>query len=91
MNEEPKESKLSLDSIIESTPNFLTFYDQIDDLFLDEFDDVYLQFYNQLNDRTKECDVLLSEVSHQMGNEETSSNQMFAWFRSTTVSMVLLN
>lgn len=51
-----------LDSAIESTPKFLTLFDQIDDIFLDEFDDVYLEFYNQLGNRTKECDVLLSEV-----------------------------
>lgn len=53
----------TFDSIVESTPKFLTLFDQLDDLFLDEFDDVYLEFYNQLDNRTKECDVLLSEVS----------------------------
>lgn len=38
-------------------------FDQVDETFLDQFDDVYLEFYNQLDNRTKECDVLLSEVS----------------------------
>lgn len=50
-------------SIIESTPKFLTLYDQIDETFLEQFDDVHHEFYNQLEDRTKECDVLLGEVS----------------------------
>lgn len=58
-----KDLKPPFDSIIESTPKFLTLYDQIDELFLDQFDDVYLEFYNQLEDRTKECDALLGEVS----------------------------
>lgn len=51
------------EATIESTPKFLTFFDQVDDMFLDQFDDVHLEFYNQLENRTKECDVLLSEVS----------------------------
>lgn len=51
------------DSIIESTPKFLTYYDQIEDLFHEQFDDVYLDFYNQLENRTQECDALLGEVS----------------------------
>lgn len=38
-------------------------FDEIDDMFQHQFDDVYLEFYNQLDDRTKECDVLLGEVS----------------------------
>lgn len=32
-------------------------------MFLDQFDDVYLEFYNQLDTRTRACDVLLGEVS----------------------------
>lgn len=35
-------------------------------MFLEQFDDVYLEFYNQLEDRTKECDLLLGEVSWQV-------------------------
>lgn len=49
-------------TVIESTPKFLTFFDQVEDSFLEQFDDVYLEFYNQLESRTKECDGLLSEV-----------------------------
>lgn len=52
-----------LDVIIESTPEFLTYYDQIEDLYLEQFDDVYLDFFNQLENQTQECDVLLGEVS----------------------------
>lgn len=56
-------SETPLDSVIESTPEFLTYYDQTEDLFLEQFDDVYLDFYNQLENQTQECDVLLGEVS----------------------------
>jgi hypothetical protein len=57
-----KNDPLNMDNVVESTPKFLTLYDQIDDLFLNQFDDVYLEFYNQLEERTMECDVLLGEV-----------------------------
>lgn len=60
--EESDDGPLDTRTIVESTPKFLTLYDQIDDLFLNQFDDVYLEFYNQLENRTKECDVLLGEV-----------------------------
>jgi hypothetical protein len=53
----------SSELIIESTLKFLTYFDQVDDSFQEQFNDVYLEFYNQLESRTKECDVLLSEVS----------------------------
>lgn len=62
-----------LDATIESTPAFLTMYDHVDDLFLDQFDDVYLEFYNQLDSRTKECDVLLGEVSVGLFREATEA------------------
>lgn len=39
-------------------------------MFLDEFDDVYLEFYNQLENRTKECDHLLGEVLYQKFHHE---------------------
>jgi hypothetical protein len=58
-----KDDPLDMANIVESTPKFLTLYDQIDDLFLNQFDDVYFEFYDQLENRTKECDVLLGEVS----------------------------
>lgn len=60
---ETKDPMSPFDSVIESTPKFLTLFDQVDDMFLDQFDDVNLEFYNQLDNRTKECDVLLREVS----------------------------
>lgn len=60
-----KETGDLFESVVESTPKFLTLFDQIDDKFLDKFDDVYLEFYNQLDNRTKECDALLGEVSSQ--------------------------
>lgn len=83
-NEELNESKVHpFNSIIESTPKFLTLFDQIDDLFQEEFDDVYLEFYNQLENRTKECDVLLSEVS-QMKRELIASHNKKIILRSTT-------
>lgn len=47
---------------IESTPTFLTIFDDLEEQFLLQEDDVYLEFYNQLNNRTQECDVLLNEV-----------------------------
>lgn len=59
----PKDEPLDINNIVESTPKFLKLYEQIDDLFLNQFDDVYLEFYNQLENRTQECDVLLDEVS----------------------------
>jgi hypothetical protein len=58
-----RDEPLDMTNIVESTPKFLTLYDQIDDLFLNQFDDVYFEFYEQLENRTKECDVLLGEVS----------------------------
>lgn len=32
-------------------------------MFLDQFEDVYLEFYNQLGSRTAECDELITQVS----------------------------
>jgi hypothetical protein len=60
------ESEQEGESPIESTPKFLTMFDQVEDLFLNQFDDVYLEFYNQLENRTKECDVLLGEVRKRL-------------------------
>lgn len=66
--EEGDDGPMDGKTIVESTPKFLTLYDQIDDLFQNQFDDVYLEFYNQLENRTKECDVLLEEVSWRAGS-----------------------
>lgn len=51
------------DVLIESTPEFLTWYNQVDEVILEQADDVYLEFYGQLESRTKDCDVLLKEVN----------------------------
>jgi hypothetical protein len=49
--------------VIESIPTFLTWFNQIEETFEDQNDDVYYDFYNQLEDQTKQCDALLSDVS----------------------------
>lgn len=51
------------DLCIESTQEFLSWYNQIDDKILEQFDSVYLEYFNQLSNKTEECDNLLKEVS----------------------------
>jgi hypothetical protein len=49
---------------VESIPQFLTLFDQIEEEYEQKVDDVYFkQFLNQLQDQTKECNTLLLEVS----------------------------
>lgn len=48
---------------IESTQEFLSWYNNIDDKILEQFDYIYLEYYDQLKSRTAECDDLLAEVS----------------------------
>jgi hypothetical protein len=74
------------DKPVESTPKFLTLYDQIDDLFLNQFDDVYLEFYNQLENRTKECDELLGEVNSRLNFDLFTFKTFLKTSRSTTAS-----
>jgi hypothetical protein len=47
---------------IESTQEFLSWYNNIDDKILEQFDYVYLEYYEQLNSKKTECDDLLAEV-----------------------------
>ncbi len=47
---------------IESTQEFLSWYNNIDDKILEQFVYVYLEYYDQLNSKKTECDDLLAEV-----------------------------
>ena len=40
----------------------MSWYNSVDSEILEHFDDVYLDYYGQLESRTKECDKLLSEI-----------------------------
>ncbi|XP_065079066.1 conserved oligomeric Golgi complex subunit 3 isoform X2 [Ochlerotatus camptorhynchus] len=49
-------------SVIDSTQDFLSWYNSIDSEILEHFDDVYLDYYEQLKARSAECDKLLEEI-----------------------------
>ncbi|XP_058823550.1 conserved oligomeric Golgi complex subunit 3 [Topomyia yanbarensis] len=49
-------------SAIDSTQDFLSWYNSIDSEILEHFDDVYLDYYEQLKTRSIECDRLLQEI-----------------------------
>ncbi|XP_055640025.1 conserved oligomeric Golgi complex subunit 3 [Toxorhynchites rutilus septentrionalis] len=67
-NEVGFEVKSSLDdfknstSTIDSTQDFLSWYNAVDGEILRHFDDVYLDYYDQLEARSIECDKLLEEI-----------------------------
>uniref|UniRef100_A0A182JGB0 Conserved oligomeric Golgi complex subunit 3 n=1 Tax=Anopheles atroparvus TaxID=41427 RepID=A0A182JGB0_ANOAO len=48
--------------VIDSTQNFLSWYNSIDAEILEHFDDVYLEYYEQLRSRAGECDQMLKEI-----------------------------
>ncbi|XP_053667552.1 conserved oligomeric Golgi complex subunit 3 [Anopheles marshallii] len=48
--------------VIDSTQNFLSWYNSIDAEILEHFDDVYMEYYEQLRSRTNECDQMLQEI-----------------------------
>ncbi|XP_053672062.1 conserved oligomeric Golgi complex subunit 3 [Anopheles nili] len=48
--------------VIDSTQNFLSWYNSIDAEILEHFDDVYLEYYEQLRSRAGECDQMLQEI-----------------------------
>ncbi|XP_058130062.1 conserved oligomeric Golgi complex subunit 3 isoform X1 [Anopheles ziemanni] len=48
--------------VIDSTQNFLSWYNSIDAEILEHFDDVYLEYYEQLRSRAGECDHMLKEI-----------------------------
>uniref|UniRef100_A0A182RWW8 Conserved oligomeric Golgi complex subunit 3 n=1 Tax=Anopheles funestus TaxID=62324 RepID=A0A182RWW8_ANOFN len=48
--------------VIDTTQNFLSWYNSIDAEILEHFDDVYLEYYEQLRSRTSECDQMLQEI-----------------------------
>uniref|UniRef100_A0A182N6H8 Conserved oligomeric Golgi complex subunit 3 n=1 Tax=Anopheles dirus TaxID=7168 RepID=A0A182N6H8_9DIPT len=48
--------------VIDSTQNFLSWYNSIDAEILEHFDDVYLEYYEQLRARATECDQMLAEI-----------------------------
>uniref|UniRef100_A0A182PBZ5 Conserved oligomeric Golgi complex subunit 3 n=1 Tax=Anopheles epiroticus TaxID=199890 RepID=A0A182PBZ5_9DIPT len=56
--EQFKQSACSIDS----TQNFLSWYNSIDAEILEHFDDVYLEYHEQLRSRTTECDQMLQEI-----------------------------
>ncbi|XP_055545149.1 conserved oligomeric Golgi complex subunit 3 [Wyeomyia smithii] len=62
------EVKTSLDEfkqsggVIDSTQDFLSWYNSIDSEILEHFDDVYLDYYQQLKTRSAECGNLLLEI-----------------------------
>lgn len=48
--------------MIESIPKFLTWFNDVEEEFLNFDDDVYFKFFNQLEEQTRQCDTLLGEV-----------------------------
>jgi hypothetical protein len=48
---------------IESTQEFLSYYNGIDDEIMSNFDYVYTSYFEQLEQQSKECDSLLNEVA----------------------------
>ncbi|XP_058058954.1 conserved oligomeric Golgi complex subunit 3 isoform X1 [Anopheles bellator] len=48
--------------VIDSTQNFLSWYNSIDAELLEHFDDAYLEYYDQLRSRATECDAMLEEI-----------------------------
>ncbi|XP_058446712.1 conserved oligomeric Golgi complex subunit 3 [Malaya genurostris] len=50
------------DSAIDSTQDFLSWYNSVDSEILEHFDDIYLDYYNQLKTRSSECGKLLEEI-----------------------------
>ncbi|XP_053694577.1 conserved oligomeric Golgi complex subunit 3 isoform X2 [Sabethes cyaneus] len=77
------EVKTSLDefkqsgSAIDSTQDFLSWYNSVDSEILEHFDDVYLDYYQQLKTRSGECDNLLQEIDVSLDalNKLTSEYQ----------------
>uniref|UniRef100_A0A182Q709 Conserved oligomeric Golgi complex subunit 3 n=1 Tax=Anopheles farauti TaxID=69004 RepID=A0A182Q709_9DIPT len=54
--------------VIDSTQNFLSWYNSIDAEILEHFDDVYLEYYEQLRARSTECDQMLDEIEVSLGS-----------------------
>lgn len=51
------------EKIIDSTPEFLECFDHVEREILDQSDDSYRQYYNELAERRNECDQLLEQIN----------------------------
>lgn len=75
------ESKSSLgnfkqsSSVIDSTQDFLSWYNSIDSEILEHYDDVYLDYYGQLKQRSAECDKLLEEIDVSLDSLTKLTNE----------------
>lgn len=74
-------SLVDLDEIpvdgIDSTQSFLSWYNRVDLEIYDHSDDIYKQYYDQLANRSEECDQLLSQIDaalNSLGALETEYN-----------------
>ncbi|XP_049535661.1 conserved oligomeric Golgi complex subunit 3 isoform X1 [Anopheles darlingi] len=74
INEGTVELPASLESfkqsacVIDTTQNFLSWYNSIDAEILEHFDEAYLEYYEQLRSRASECDTMLQEIDESLGS-----------------------
>ncbi|XP_035776832.1 conserved oligomeric Golgi complex subunit 3-like isoform X2 [Anopheles albimanus] len=74
VNEGSVELPASLESfkqsacVIDTTQNFLSWYNSIDAEILEHFDEAYLEYYEQLRSRASECDTMLQEIDESLGS-----------------------
>lgn len=54
--------------VIDTTQNFLSWYNSIDAEILEHFDEAYLEYYEQLRSRASECDTMLQEIDESLGS-----------------------
>ncbi|CRK92758.1 CLUMA_CG006329, isoform A [Clunio marinus] len=47
---------------IEATPEFLSLFEKFDDMHLGSSNNVYSEFYNQMSNRKKECNILYEHI-----------------------------
>lgn len=62
-------------SVIDSTQDFLSWYNSIDSEILEHYDDVYLDYYGQLKQRSVECDKLLEEIDVSLESLQKLTNE----------------
>ncbi|XP_038114767.1 conserved oligomeric Golgi complex subunit 3 isoform X1 [Culex quinquefasciatus] len=67
--------KSSSNAAIDSTQDFLSWYNSIDSEILEHFDDVYLDYYEQLRARSAECDNLLGEIDVSLESLKKLTNE----------------
>lgn len=61
--------------MIDSTQDFLSWYNAVDGEILGHYDDVYLDYYDQLKARSVECDSLLEEIESSLDALQKLTNE----------------